>query len=124
GNDKLTEYNDESSYNAFNIFGEYKKQIGSHSLGTTIGFNQENYQIKRITASKQNSISDDLNSLGLATSNAETTGSASEWALQGLFYRFTYDYKKKYLIEFNGRYDGSSRFPRDYRWGFFPSISA
>lgn len=124
GNDKLTEYNDESSYNAFNIFGEYKKQLGSHALGATIGFNQENYQIKKITASKQNSISDDLNSLGLATSNAETTGSASEWALQGLFYRLTYDYKKKYLIEFNGRYDGSSRFPRDYRWGFFPSISA
>src|SRR5690606_9165467 len=78
----------------------------------------------RIEASKQNSISDDLNSLGLATSNAEADGSASEWALQGLFYRLTYDYKKKYLIEFNGRYDGTSRFPEEHRWGFFPSVSA
>ena len=124
GSDKLTEYNNSSSYNAFNIFGEYKKQLGNHSLTGMVGFNQENYQIKSIEASKQNSISDDLNSLGLATSNAETTGSASEWALQGLFYRFSYDFKKKYLIEFNGRYDGSSRFPEEHRWGFFPSVSA
>ncbi|WP_342157128.1 SusC/RagA family TonB-linked outer membrane protein [Joostella sp. CR20] len=124
GSDKLTEYNNRSSYNAFNIFGEYKKQLGDHSLSGMVGFNQENYEIKRIEASKQNSISDDLNSLGLATSNAETTGSASEWALQGLFYRFSYDFKKKYLIEFNGRYDGSSRFPEAHRWGFFPSVSA
>ncbi|MDG3581385.1 SusC/RagA family TonB-linked outer membrane protein [Galbibacter pacificus] len=124
GSDKLTEYNNQSSYNAFNIFGEYKKQVGQHSFSGMIGFNQENYEIKKIEASKQNSISDDLNSLGLATSNAEATGSASEWALQGLFYRFSYDFMKKYLIEFNGRYDGSSRFPEEYRWGFFPSISA
>lgn len=123
GNDKLTEYNNTSSYNAFNIFSEYKKQLGNHKISGMVGFNQENYEIKRIEASKSNSISDDLNSLGLATSNAETTGSASEWALQGVFYRFSYDYKKKYLIEFNGRYDGSSRFPSEYRWGFFPSIS-
>lgn len=124
GNDKLTEYNNTTSYNAFNIFGEYKKQLGDHALSGMIGFNQENYEIKKIEASKQNSISDDLNSLGLATSNAEADGSASEWALQGLFYRFSYDYKKKYLIEFNGRYDGTSRFPEEHRWGFFPSISA
>lgn len=124
GSDKLAEFNNTTSYNAFNIFGEYKKQLGDHSLTGMVGFNQENYEIKRIEASKQNSISDDLNSLGLATSNAEADGSASEWALQGLFYRLTYDYKKKYLIEFNGRYDGTSRFPEEHRWGFFPSVSA
>lgn len=124
GSDKLAEFNNTTSYNAFNIYGEYKKQLGDHALTGMVGFNQENYEIKRIEASKQNSISDDLNSLGLATSNAEADGSASEWALQGLFYRLAYDYKKKYLIEFNGRYDGTSRFPEEHRWGFFPSVSA
>ncbi|ETN96337.1 SusC/RagA family TonB-linked outer membrane protein [Zhouia amylolytica] len=123
GNDKITEYNNQSSYNAFNIYGEYKKQLGNHSLSGMAGFNQESYFIKSIQASKQNSISDDLNSLGLATSNPETMGSASEWALQGVFYRLSYDYKKKYLVEVNGRYDGSSRFPEAHRWGFFPSVS-
>ncbi|MBG47367.1 MAG: SusC/RagA family protein [Pseudozobellia sp.] len=124
GADRLREYNTQSSYNAFNIYGEYKKQLGNHFLSGMVGFNQESYETKSIEATKMNSISDDLNSLGLATSNAEANGSASAWALQGVFYRLSYDFKKKYLLEVNGRYDGSSRFPSDYRWGFFPSVSA
>ena len=124
GSDRLTEYNSQASYNAFNIYGEYRKQLSDHFVSAMVGFNQESYGIKNIQASKLNSISDDLNSLGLATSNAEATGSASAWGLQGLFYRLSYDYKKKYLLELNGRYDGSSRFPSEYRWGFFPSVSA
>ncbi|MBD0777374.1 TonB-dependent receptor [Maribacter sp. ANRC-HE7] len=124
GSDRLTEFNTQSSYNAFNIYGEYRKQLSDHFISGMVGFNQESYNVKNIEASKLNSISDDLNSLGLATSNAEANGSASAWGLQGLFYRLSYDYKKKYLLEFNGRYDGSSRFPSDYRWGFFPSVSA
>ena len=124
GSDRLTEYNSQSSYNAFNVYGEYRKQLSDHFISAMVGFNQESYDVKNIEASKLNSISDDLNSLGLATSNAEANGSASAWGLQGLFYRLSYDYKKKYLLELNGRYDGSSRFPSDYRWGFFPSVSA
>ncbi len=124
GSDRLREYNTQSSYNAFNIYGEYQKQLGDHFFSAMAGFNQESFDTKSIEASKLNSISDDLNSLGLATSNAEATGSASAWALQGVFYRLSYDFKKKYLLELNGRYDGSSRFPADYRWGFFPSVSA
>ena len=42
----------------------------------------------------------------------------------GWFYRAAYDYKGKYLAEVNGRYDGTSRFPRGKRYGFFPSFSA
>ena len=124
GSDRLKEFNTRSTYDAFNIYGEYKKQLGDHFVSGMVGFNQESFETKSFEASKLNSISDDLNSLGLATSNAETSGSASAWALQGVFYRASYDYKKKYLLEVNGRYDGSSRFPSDYRWGFFPSVSA
>lgn len=124
GNDRLTEYYTKSEYDAVNIYGEYTHQLNDHTLKGTLGFNQEAFGIKSITATKMNSISNDLNSLGLATSNPEATGSASEWALQGVFYRFSYDYKDKYIFEANGRYDGTSRFPKDDRWGFFPSFSA
>ncbi|MFB9053984.1 SusC/RagA family TonB-linked outer membrane protein [Formosa undariae] len=124
GNDYLNEFRTESEYNAFNIYGDYKGNFGNHSLKATVGFNQETFLTKSISASKQNLISDDLISLGLATTNPNASGSASEWAIQGLFYRLTYDYKDKYVFEFNGRYDGTSRFPSDYRWGFFPSASA
>lgn len=124
GADRLRESNTRSTYEAFNIYGDYQKQLGDHFVSAMVGFNQESFETKSIEATKMNSISDDLNSLGLATSNAEATGSASAWALQGVFYRASYDFKKKYLLEVNGRYDGSSRFPSDYRWGFFPSVSA
>jgi TonB-linked SusC/RagA family outer membrane protein len=53
-----------------------------------------------------------------------TTGGASEWALQSLFGRVNYDYKQKYLLEANARYDGSSRFASGHKYGFFPSVSA
>ncbi|WP_169514973.1 SusC/RagA family TonB-linked outer membrane protein [Arenibacter latericius] len=123
GNDYLNEYRTKSSYDALNIYGEYRATFDDHRLKVTAGFNQETFITKSVNASKQNLISNDLNSLGLATDNPEASGSASEWALQGLFYRLSYDYKNKYLLEFNGRYDATSRFPSDYRWGFFPSVS-
>ena len=49
-------------------------------------------------------------------------GSSSS-ALVGAFYRISYSYKSKYLIETSGRYDGNSTFPSNQRWGFFPSAS-
>ena len=53
----------------------------------------------------------------------ETSGGQSSYALLGFFGRINYDYKGKYLLELSGRYDGSSRFPRGQRFGFFPSGS-
>lgn len=42
----------------------------------------------------------------------------------GIFGRINYDYKGRYLFEFNGRYDGSSKFAKGHRYAFFPSFSA
>ncbi|MCF7567768.1 TonB-dependent receptor [Sabulilitoribacter arenilitoris] len=46
-----------------------------------------------------------------------------DWATRGYFGRFSYNYDQKYFLEFNGRYDATSRFRADKRWGFFPSFS-
>lgn len=56
--------------------------------------------------------------------NYRITGGGNDWAYIGFFYRLNYNYLNKYLLEFNGRYDGSSKFPINQQWGFFPSISA
>lgn len=50
-------------------------------------------------------------------------GSASENGKIGSVLRFTYNYKEKYMMELNGRLDGSEKFPSSKRWGFFPSVS-
>ena len=70
-------------------------------------------------------LSEDLNDFNLATGEViELAGGRSRYINQGLFFRAGYDYKGRYLAEFNGRYDGSSRFPKGIRYGFFPSVSA
>ena len=51
-------------------------------------------------------------------------GSAYENAYRSWFGRIMYNYQNKYFLQGNLRYDGSSRFYKDYRWGAFPSFSA
>ena len=58
-----------------------------------------------------------------AQENMSASGNASEWALHSLFGRLNYNYKSKYLFEANARYDGSSRFAKGRKYGFFPSFS-
>lgn len=53
-----------------------------------------------------------------------TYGSGEEWSLRSYFGRAGFAYEEKYLLEANVRYDGSSRFSSDRRWGVFPSVSA
>jgi TonB-linked SusC/RagA family outer membrane protein len=66
--------------------------------------------------------------LNLATSSQQpsVSGSATDYSLAGFFGRFNYSFDDKYLLEFTGRYDGSSRFSQllDKQWGFFPGVSA
>ena len=47
-----------------------------------------------------------------------------DWAIQSVFGRLTYNYDQRYLFETTMRYDGSSRFPTDSKYGFFPSLAA
>jgi TonB-linked SusC/RagA family outer membrane protein len=56
--------------------------------------------------------------------NITTAGGYEKWAILGGFSRLNYVYKDRYLLEVNGRYDGSSKFPSDQRYAFFPSVSA
>ncbi len=69
--------------------------------------------------------------LGLPESDTEidptsynTPAQTQERSIYSLFGRAGYSYKDKYYGEFSFRYDGSSKFAEDYRWGFFPSVSA
>ncbi len=124
GNDQLREIDMRTDYTALNLYGNYEHNIGLHHFKEMIGFNREYTNYERVDTRKKNNISDDLNALDLGTSDPEAYGNAWEWALQGYFFRLNYDYDNRYLLEVNGRYDGSSRFPDGYRWGFFPSVSA
>ncbi|WP_308199514.1 SusC/RagA family TonB-linked outer membrane protein [Chitinophaga sedimenti] len=123
--DKLTESQQFNQVHVANVYADYAKTFAKvHNAKLILGYNQELNRPKKITAARMNISSEDLNDLNLGTGEQTVLGGSSETALMGMFYRFTYDYKSKYLVEANGRFDGSSRFPKGDRWGFFPSVSA
>jgi len=123
GTDSYTEASNTDQYHVINAYGTYTHSFGGHNLKVTAGYNQELKKYKAISGSTINLLSVDLNSLDLGTSAPITGGNSVDWALLGFFGRVNYDYKSKYLLELDGRYDGSSHFPPGQRFGFFPSVS-
>lgn len=111
-------------YYMFNIYGTFNKLFGRHEITAIAGFDQEYYKSDQFYASKNGVISASLPTIALATGDAQVGEYISEWALRGAFYRLNYIFNDKYILELNGRYDGSSRFPKEKRFGFFPSYSA
>jgi len=112
------------TYNVFNIYTTFNKAFGEHDVTALVGFNQEQNRSEWFQARRDNVISGSLPTIALATGEDYVDESITDWAIRGAFYRLNYIFKERYIVEFNGRYDGSSRFPSESRFGFFPSASA
>lgn len=112
------------NYNAVNLFGTYGFKLGDdHSFKVMAGYNQESSSEEKLYVERLGMINEEHPSFSSATGEKVITDTYDEYAVRGAFYRINYDYKGRYLFEANGRYDGSSRFPKDSRFGFFPSFS-
>ena len=119
----VTEYAYKSNFFNPNIFTEYSLELeNGHNMKAMVGFQSELFKQRDITA-KQNNIMSGIPTLNTTTDNARASGGYQEWATAGFFGRINYDYKGRYLVEANLRYDGSSRFLADKRWAWFPSVS-
>ncbi|WP_349317496.1 TonB-dependent receptor [Chitinophaga sp. MM2321] len=123
-NDDLWQQDDNRLIHVVNVYGNYNKHFGKHTLNLTAGVNQELQREKMLYSERTDLLSEDLNEVALGTGDATVNSNNQELALLGAFGRVAYNYADKYLVEFNGRYDGSSRFPASRRFGFFPSVSA
>ena len=120
----VTVTNNDDYYNAFNAFAEYTFSLKEkHNFKVMVGYNQENKHKKYHYAGRKNLIDSSNPSLNLAYGDMAINGSETHWSVNGFFARINYDYKGKYLLELNGRYDGSSKFPHGDRYAFFPSAS-
>ncbi len=123
--------------NTFNAYATYQNTLANrHNLKIIAGINSESDENINFFASRKGLLDPSQGELGL-TYGAQTSGASSSnvpigWsnsghgkkAFAGYFGRINYDFKGKYLLELNGRYDGSSSFPSQDRWAFFPSVSA
>jgi TonB-linked SusC/RagA family outer membrane protein len=123
--DWINNRTDNNQYYVFNAYTDYTiDNNNGHYFKAMVGFNQEWGVQQYIRARAFTLITPQITDLNATTGNQETYGGKSHVALRGAFYRFEYNYKERYLFEANGRYDGTSRFPKDDRFGFFPSFSA
>ena len=122
----LREIRQRTEYIATNIYAEYEDNIKDvHYFKALIGYNYEQSTFKGLLAQRNGLIFDNANDINLALGTSIiTSGGWEEWAILGGFGRLNYSFKDRYLVEVNGRYDGSSKFPEDQRYGFFPSVSA
>jgi TonB-linked SusC/RagA family outer membrane protein len=117
-------YNYNSNKYTINVYTDYTKTIGGkHNFHGLVGFNKEWYTEQDATATRT-AMNPNVPTLGQAQGVMTVADSENHWAVQGLFYRFAYNYEGKYLLESNGRSDGTSRFQADRRFKFFPSVSA
>lgn len=124
GENKLQEYQKKTTYKGMNLYTEYKKQFNGHNIKGLIGYNYEKLRLDRRSFERNDLTNSLLPDFGLATGeNIVLKAGGYQWATLGAFFRFNYNYREKYFVEVNGRYDGSSKFPENQQWGFFPSAS-
>ncbi|MGB8492613.1 MAG: TonB-dependent receptor [Bacteroidales bacterium] len=124
GPNSLSVTSDNNTLLTLQSLATYVKKIDMHSFNFLAGFSQEEYRDDWTTAFRDNFPNNLLYELNAgASSNMQSSGSGSEWALRSYFGRVNYSYDDKYLFEANARYDGTSRFPEKGRWGLFPSFS-
>lgn len=103
----------------------YNESIGNHNFNALAGYEGYSTFYESLDAQGLNYTLTNFPYLDLAPLDfMKNSGNAVETAYRSYFGRIMYDFKGKYLLQANVRYDGSSRFHPDYRWGAFPSISA
>jgi TonB-linked SusC/RagA family outer membrane protein len=121
----LRELTDKGTYLAGNLYGEYQRLFGDkHTVNVLLGGNYEQSTFDRLDVTRNGLIFPDAENINLALGQSISTGGNYEkWAILGGFYRVNYNYGERYLLELDGRYDGSSKFPSNQRYAFFPSFS-
>jgi TonB-linked SusC/RagA family outer membrane protein len=114
-----------TKYLATNIYAEYSHTFGKlHDLVGMIGYNYEQSIYDYSSMTRNGLIFEDAENISMTNGTGMTIdGDYNKWRIAGGFFRFNYDYADRYLLEVNGRLDGSSKFPTNQQWGFFPSVS-
>lgn len=107
-----------------NVTATYQKNINRHDFKLLGGFSQEWAHTNTLSAGRKLLLLDGIEAIDVGTDEITNGGGAEEWALRSFFGRLNYNYDEKYLLEANVRRDGTSRFAKQNRWGYFPSFSA
>lgn len=117
------------SYTSYSWLNEntlnYNGQFGLHSLDVLAGFTQQEFKSDNFLARSQKFVTDELgyNNLQGGSTLLAPSSDATAWVLHSLLSRVNYSYNKKYFLTASLRADGSSRFGKGNKWGYFPSVA-
>lgn len=120
----LDDWTIHNHYINWQVVGDYDKTIGRHYFHLLAGFSEEYNKFTDVGGYRRDFYSNELQELSTGSDEGKNNwGKGNEWAMRSLFGRLNYAFHDKYLFEANFRYDGSSRFAKGRRFGFFPSFS-
>ena len=122
---QLEERREEQTDWMTNLVANYDGSVGNHNFGLTAGVEAQQNEWRMVRATRKYFISDALDEINNGSvTDMETEGYSWKESRINYFGRANYNYLEKYLLEFVFRYDGSYRFPKNKRYGFFPGVSA
>lgn len=103
----------------------YRKSVASvHNFDVKAGFSYYSREQSSLSASGRGASTDLIPTLNAAGEPTSVSSSITDQVIVGYFGRINYDYKQRYLLSLNARYDGASNLGANYRWGAFPGVSA
>ena len=129
----VSEFADKTDYLNLNAYADYEMTLHkNHYFKLMGGFQTEHNNYRDLWGSKDGIMVFDVPTINTTSGMGRdgdvipprVTGGYSSWATAGFFSRLNYNFAEKYLFEANLRYDGTSRFREERRWGLFPSFSA
>jgi TonB-linked SusC/RagA family outer membrane protein len=125
GKTYISQSSNRTQRNYTDIVAKYGHRFLDERLGFSalVGASQEQYINEWENYQREDLIEGSLSVINAANGTVSASGNKSQWAMRSYFGRINLDWDNKYLLEFNLRSDGSSRFLSDNRWGWFPSFS-
>ncbi len=128
----VSDYIERNDYISQDYYTEYGKSVNGHNFNIMAGFQSELNKFRNGSATRVGLIITDNPTINITTGQTlsgsvvapSVSGGETDWATAGYFGRLNYNYQERYLLEANFRYDGTSRFRSERRWGKFPSVSA
>jgi TonB-linked SusC/RagA family outer membrane protein len=111
------------SYTLENLLRYTKTFDKVHDVALLAGYQEYYYYEYSNSGSKRGLMTPAITAPSTATKEDAVSGSSLDRATRSFFGRAGYAFSSRYLFEANLRYDGSSRYHKDYRWGLFPSVS-
>ena len=126
---ETSDWNHDASFINSQILADYNKTFGKHSVSGLIGFTNESITKKsneikvKLTDPELGTGAGDKSEIIVGGGSSLSIENTQKESINSLLGRAGYSYDEKYYAEFSFRYDGSSKFAKSSRWGFFPSVS-